>query len=137
MAGITLTGKRDLIRLAKRIDKMPKKLQTRANIEVANQTVRLIEQGWKRGGVSPYGKKWKPKKNPDGRPVLVGATRRLRRSWAVTKKSRSGFTVRSFVEYSVYQQPVRNMVPTSRRGIPALWMAAYTRKINGVFRKFG
>lgn len=97
---------------------------SQAQAEVA---LTLIGEGFA-SEQDPYGKRWAPKKKPDGRKVLHGDTTRLRNGWHVAKSGMGGWQVDPGVEYAAYHQeprgnsrPQRRMVPDSARGLPREW----------------
>lgn len=97
---------------------------SQAQAEVA---LTLIGEGFQHEQ-DPYGKRWAPKKKPDGRKVLHGETTRLRNGWHVAKAGMGGWQVDPGVEYAAYHQaprgnsrPTRRMVPDSARGLPKEW----------------
>ncbi|MEE8306470.1 MAG: hypothetical protein V3R81_04345 [Gammaproteobacteria bacterium] len=79
-------------------------------------------------GVDPYGNRWKRKKVNDGRPVLTGKTRNLRRD--ISKIiGRSGFGVKVGTDYASFHQdgtknmPQRKIVPDFA-DMPKSWKRA-------------
>src|SRR5688572_7388611 len=70
----------------------------------------------------PYGRRWAPKKKPDGRKVLSGKTSRLKK-WQVKKRSLRGFTIAPTVTYAAFHQdgtrhmPRRMIVPDEAKGL--------------------
>jgi len=78
----------------------------------------------------PYGKRWKPKKRPDGRLTLHGPTHQLKSGWHIERSDKTGFIIAPSVDYAAHHQdpkkgkggklkrPRRRMVPTSADGIP-------------------
>jgi phage gpG-like protein len=101
--------------------------------QMAEEAVGLIADGF-RAQSDPYGRKWRPKKVPDGRNVLVGKTANLRTGWNVTRSTRGGFTVSPSVSYAVHHQfgaprariPARMMFPSTKLGLPPAWRDALT-----------
>lgn len=74
----------------------------------------------------PYGKRWKRKKVPDGRPVLTGETRQLRRNIS-SRTTTSGFRIHANTPYASFHQsgtgrmPQRKIFPVSSDGLPRKW----------------
>ncbi len=74
----------------------------------------------------PYGKRWKRKKIRDGKPVLTGETRQLRRNIDKTVTPR-GFGLTAATEYASFHQsgtrnmPQRKIFPTPLEGLPRKW----------------
>lgn len=118
-------------------------LTSATNNAMAEEMVGLIKDGF-RTETDPYGKKWKPKKKPDGRKTLSGKTSRLKGGWHVKRKSDSSFTVAPSVDYATPHQtgaPSRNlvprrMVPTQSRGLPGKWSKAFKEVALLVARAF-
>jgi phage gpG-like protein len=81
----------------------------------------------------PFGNRWKPKKKPDGRPILRGETNRLQR-WRKAFVNQHGYRVASLAPYAGYHQSgtrrmvARRMAPTGNR-LPAHWSSEF----RGVF----
>lgn len=101
---------------------------SQAQAEVA---LTLISEGFQHEQ-DPYGKRWAPKKKPDGRKVLHGETTRLRNGWHVAKAGMGGWQVDPGVDYAAYHQaprgnsrPTRRMVPDSARGLPKEWAVEF------------
>jgi phage gpG-like protein len=99
---------------------------------LAETMIELIGEGFN-AERDPYGRRWAPKKKPDGRKVLHGETSRLRNGWHVVSARRRGFHVAPSVEYAAYHQaprfgrrPTRMMVPTPGLGLPRKWQADMT-----------
>lgn len=140
---LRIENTRALKRLVKRIDEVDKGFLRDLSKALADETVELVELGFdkERG---PYGNKWRRKKRPDGRPVLVGKTARLRR-WHRAFASSRAFGVATTVEYFRHHQfgapragiPVRRMVPTRSRGLPRAWGRAYDAVIRLMLRRRG
>lgn len=93
----------------------------------AEVALTLIGEGFDRE-TDPYGRRWEPKKKPDGRKTLHGETTRLRNGWHITRSSMGGWQVDPSVEYAVFHQepignarPTRRMVPSTALGLPAEW----------------
>jgi phage gpG-like protein len=98
--------------------------------ELAEQMIELVKDGFD-NVTDPYGRKWDRKKRPDGRPVLTGATGRLRAGWHIVSARRRGFHIAPSVEYAAYHQaprynrrPTRMMVPVMSLGLPPAWQRA-------------
>ncbi|HEV8246075.1 MAG TPA: hypothetical protein VGP93_09920 [Polyangiaceae bacterium] len=98
--------------------------------DMAEEALDLVKEGWSKQA-DPYGKRWKGKKRPDGRQVLIGKTARLKGGWHVRRSGRNGFTISPSVDYAGYHQtgtkfaPQRAMVPFKSRGLPKPWRAAF------------
>ena len=81
----------------------------------------------------PYGNHWKPKKNPDGRPILRGKTGRLVQ-WRKQFVNQHGYRISSAAPYARFHQSgtkrmvARRMAPTGTR-LPAKWSSEF----RGVF----
>lgn len=94
--------------------------------DMAEERVGIVKDGW-RNQADPYGKKWKAKKRPDGRQILVGKTARLKGGWHVRRAGKGGFSIAPSVDYAGFHQtgtkfiPPRRMVPTKARGLPKAW----------------
>ena len=69
---------------------------------MARETQDLMRAGFKRGQ-DPWGRAWKPKKEPDGRKPLTGETARLSKPWPVTVGN-TWFKLTAPVEYAQYHQ---------------------------------
>jgi phage gpG-like protein len=52
----------------------------------------------------PYGRRWKPKKRPDGRKTLSGKTSRLKNGWHIVRFGLDGWMIAPSVEYAAYHQ---------------------------------
>ena len=96
---------------------------------VAKQGSFVIQQMVKRQFATqqdPYGKRWKRKKVPDGRPVLTGETRQLRRNIS-SRTTTSGFRIHANTPYASFHQsgtgrmPQRKIFPVSSDGLPRKW----------------
>lgn len=99
---------------------------------MAEEMVTLVKDGF-RSETDPYGNRWKPKQEPDGRKTLSGETSRLKGGWHVRRTNKGGFTVAPSVTYAAHHQaprrgrngrlkrPRRMMVPSGERGMPAEW----------------
>jgi hypothetical protein len=106
--------------------------------KLAVATLVLIEEGFT-AQCDPYGRPWAPKQKPDGRPILVGRTLRLRSGWRAVRAARDGWSVRPSVDYAAAHQeprrygragrrrvrPQRMMVPSRSRGLPRAWTDRY------------
>jgi len=74
----------------------------------------------------PYGKRWKKKQKRDGRPVLTGKTRSLRRNIGKGLTSR-GFEVSADTDYASFHNrgtrnlPQRKIFPQPLEGLPRKW----------------
>jgi len=109
---------------------------------MAEEAVGLVQDGF-RSETDPYGERWKPKQNPDGRKTLSGVTGRLKTGWHLKTQDAKGFTVAPSVEYALYHQaprrgrsgrlkrPRRRMVPVTRQGMPRKW----SRRLNEAARE--
>ena len=113
-----------------------------ASKALAEATLELIDEGFV-AEADPYGKRWAPKARPDGRKVLTGKTRRLRRRWRAVRVDKSGFHVIPGVDYAAAHQaprygrrPRRMMVPDSRRGLPARWRKRFKQVAGSQFKKY-
>ncbi len=91
------------------------------------ETISMIQEGF-RDETDPYGNKWAPKKRPDGRKILRGRTSRLRLGWHAAQVTPRRFIVKPSVDYAAAHQaprrawmPVRRMVPSAKRALPAWW----------------
>lgn len=96
---------------------------------VAEEFINLIKDGF-RAEANPYGYGWKPKLRNDGK-TLSGKTSRLKTGWHVSRVSKLTFVISPSVNYAKFHQhgtrflPIRMMVPTRARGLPAkYWKAA-------------
>lgn len=75
----------------------------------------------------PYGKRWKRKQKSDGRPVLTGETRQLRRNIG-KRVTASGFEVSADTDYASFHNrgtrhiPQRKIFPVPKRGLPRDWI---------------
>lgn len=94
----------------------------------AKETVRLIKKQF-RTSRDPYGTPWKRKQRPDGRKILIGKTKKLRK-YRVVNTSAKGFAVGTDAPHERFHQggtkfmdprPIR---PDSR-GLPPTWSKAY------------
>lgn len=103
---------------------------------LAEEALDLVAEGFANES-DPYGKRWKAKKKPDGRSVLVGKTARLRRGWHRKRVSSKGFRIGPAVDYAQYHQEstsrmvARKMVPDAGR-LPGKWSKAF----NGIAQEF-
>lgn len=95
----------------------------------AEEALDLVREGFA-AEKDPYGKRWKRKKRPDGRAVLVGKTANLRRGWHVVRSGRTGFSIAASVKYAGFHQGgtkhlrARMMVPNASKGLPTKWARA-------------
>jgi hypothetical protein len=72
-------------------------------LNLAEESIERIQEGFA-GQRDPYGRRWRKKVFPDGRPVLVGKTARLRRGWHVASATAHGFRVSPSVWYAITKQ---------------------------------
>jgi hypothetical protein len=100
---------------------------------LAQKSVDLIEDGFN-AGRDPYGRMWVPKQRPNGYATLHGKTGLLEYTWHVVKTKRRGFIVASDAPYAAAHQkpkrgkrPMRMMVPSTARGLPASWSRAFEK----------
>lgn len=91
--------------------------------QLAEQALQLIDDGFKNER-DPYSKRWAPTRQPHQILQLSGD---LRRSFGIARLAADGFEVRSDIVYGVYQQPKRNMVPTTALGLPEKWQREFDR----------
>lgn len=95
---------------------------------LCEEALSLTAQGF-RDQADPYGSKWRGKKRPDGRAILVGKTARLRRSWHRVRVDSRGFRIATGVTYGSYHQlgtsrmVARKMVPDPG-ALPPKWRHA-------------
>lgn len=92
----------------------------------------------------PYGKRWAPKKEPDGRRVLTGKTRKLRNDISRANTTR-GFRIHARAPYASFHQdgrrrsgpdiPTRLIFPTESKGLPAMWRRQYSKIVRVELRK--
>lgn len=76
---------------------------------LAEEALELVAEGFEKEA-DPYGKKWKRKRSPDGRQVLVGKTARLRRGWHRKSVTAQGFQIAPAVNYAKYHQNGRGPI---------------------------
>jgi len=100
------------------------------NAVLAEETLTLIADGFRKSK-TPTGRRWKPKKRPDGRKILVGKTARLRNGWHRSQIGPESFTVSPSVDYAKYHQTgtrrglvPRQMIPDGNR-LPSRWDRAF------------
>lgn len=147
MARVSLTGDFDKVDHWRRLFekghiavKVTSKLQ-------AEQMLGLVREGF-RTERDPYGRRWKPKKRPDGRKVLHGKTGQLEAGWHVQKADAGGSIIAPSVRYAAPHQrprrgpdgrlkrPTRMMVPTPERGVPARWKDRMKRAADTALRGY-
>ena len=91
--------------------------------EVAYDGLRLIAAGY-RNSVDPYGSYWAPLKYRDGKPLVLSGA--FRDTW-MAYPTATGVRFQSGVDYGAYHQygtrsiPVRQVIPSSSRGMPSTW----------------
>lgn len=118
---------RELRRFRAKFRRTPALLEA-LSVNVGEEFLGLVQDGF-REERDPWGRGWKkPKAVPDGRPLLVGKTTRLRRSWHIERTARGVITIASGVVYAKYHQTgtrrmvARKMVPDDE--LPPAWNAA-------------
>jgi Phage virion morphogenesis family len=100
--------------------------------EIATELLNLTYERFKRQ-TDPYGKRWLPKKRPDGRGVLHGPTGRLKNGWFVHQATAKRILIHPSVKYAVYHQssaprrrlPRRMMLPDAKLGLPTEYAEAF------------
>ncbi len=105
--------------------------------EVAYDGLRLIASGYK-DSVDPYGSIWEPLKRRKGKPlVLTGA---FRDTW-MAYPTATGVRFQSGVDYGAYHQygtrtiPVRQVIPSTSRGMPGAWHALISKAYSKLIRQ--
>ena len=103
-------------------------------------TKRQVDQGFNKES-DPYGKPWEKKAKPDGRKILTGKTRKLRRSIKVSPKARGGLKMITKVPYASFHEtgtsrmPARPFFPDKQRGLPQKWVKQYSRIAKSEIKK--
>ncbi len=69
---------------------------------LADESLRLVDAGFA-GQRNPYGEPWAPKKQPNGKPILIGKTRKLSK-YRRQRVSSSGFTIGTKAPHAVFHQ---------------------------------
>lgn len=95
---------------------------------LAEECINLVKDGF-RSETDPYGRKWAPKKKPDGRKVLSGPTNRLKGGWHRKVVTADEVIISPAVDYALHHQvadsesrlPRRMMVPDDALGMPPEW----------------
>jgi phage gpG-like protein len=70
---------------------------------VAEESINLIKDGFRKE-TDPYGRRWAPKRFPDGRKALSGRTSRLKGGWHITRQTRDKIVIAASVDYADYHQ---------------------------------
>jgi len=103
--------------------------------ELADETVELVQDGFSKES-DPYGRKWAPKKVPNGKPVGVDTGRMKATVSPVISGSHFGVTFG--VPYAQYfhapsGRAQRWLVPNKSMGVPPSWLARYEHIIETTF----
>jgi len=118
----------------------PARLLDQASRVLSQETVTLIQRGFT-AQRSPYGRRWRPKKRPDGRKTLHGPTGRLRTTYRPLGVSTLGFKVDTAAFYARFHQSgtsrmvARKMVPDGR-GIPGPWRKGFKLRAREDFESY-
>lgn len=133
-----------LEKLKKKVAKIGDQSLQRVIVDnLAQEALTLIAENFRRES-DPYGVRWRPKRYPDGRSILVRHGR-LRNSFTVTDRTPTRFRIGSAVGYAGYHQtgtrlksgvrmPARPMVPDGR-GLPPEWARAFRETIEEILRE--
>lgn len=91
--------------------------------QLAEQALQLVDDGFK-NETDPYGNRWAPTQQPN---QILQKTGDLRRGWGILAVTQNGFRIGDSVDYGIYQQRKRKMVPTSDRGLPDKWQREFDK----------
>ena len=103
-----------------------KNLTSAISLQAAKYTLGQVKAGFRKES-DPYGSRWARKQKPDGRKVLTGKTKNLKRNFEMRRRLGGGFSIKAATPYASFHQdgtrngmPARMIFPDSR-GLPDKW----------------
>ena len=125
MPSIRIKNNREGTVLAKLKAIGSKNLARAISLKAAKYTMGQVKAGFRKES-DPYDSRWAPKKVRDGRKILTGKTKKLKRNFELRMKSGGGFRIKAATPYASFHQdgtnrmPARMIFPDSR-GLPDKW----------------